>query len=54
MFMTLVIIHELGHFLAAKKSGVQVKEFGIGLPPKALKLWTDKSGTDYTLNWIPL
>lgn len=29
MFMLLVIIHELGHFWAAKKSGVKIKEFGI-------------------------
>ncbi|MFZ2150722.1 MAG: site-2 protease family protein [Candidatus Absconditicoccaceae bacterium] len=54
MFMSLVLIHELGHFIAAKKSGVKVLEFGIGIPPKACKLWTDKSGTEYTLNWIPL
>ncbi len=54
MFMFLVIIHELGHFWAAKKSGVKVKEFGIWIPPKICTLWKDKSGTEYTLNWIPL
>lgn len=54
MFMLLVIIHELGHFWAAKKSGVKVKEFGIWIPPKICTMWTDKSGTEYTLNWIPL
>jgi len=52
--MFLVIIHELGHFIAAKKSWVKVLEFGIGIPPKAFKLWTDKSGTEYTINRIPL
>lgn len=52
--MVLVILHELGHFWAAKKSGVKVKEFGIGMPPKVCTLWTDKSGTEYTLNRIPL
>jgi regulator of sigma E protease len=52
--MFLVVIHELGHFIAAKKSGVKVLEFGIGIPPKAFKLWTDKSGTEYTVNRIPL
>ncbi len=52
--MFLVIIHELGHFIAAKKSGVKVLEFGIGIPPKAFKIWTDKSGTEYTINRIPL
>ncbi|MDD3263061.1 MAG: site-2 protease family protein [Candidatus Absconditabacteria bacterium] len=54
MFMGLVLIHELGHFIAAKKSGVKVLEFGIGIPPKICKLRTDKSGTEYTLNLIPL
>ncbi|HMT01624.1 MAG TPA: site-2 protease family protein, partial [Candidatus Absconditabacterales bacterium] len=54
LFMFLVIIHELGHFFAAKKSGVKVLEFGVGIPPKICTLWTDKSGTEYTLNAIPL
>lgn len=52
--MFLVFIHELWHFWAAKKAGVKVKEFGIGIPPKAISLHTDASGTEYTLNWIPL
>jgi membrane-associated protease RseP (regulator of RpoE activity) len=54
MFMTLIILHELGHFRAAKKTGVKVNEFGIGLPPKICTLRKDKSGTKYTLNRIPL
>lgn len=54
MFMGLVLIHELGHFISAKKSGVKVLEFGIGIPPKVCKLRTDKSWTEYTLNLIPL
>lgn len=54
LFMFLVIIHELGHFFAAKKTGVQVLEFGLGIPPKVATLWKDKSGTEYTLNAIPL
>ncbi len=52
--MFLVIIHELGHFFAAKKTGVQVLEFGLGIPPKVATLWKDKSWTEYTLNAIPL
>lgn len=48
----LVLIHELGHYIAAKRSGVIVEEFGIGYPPKAIKLFTWQ-GTDFTLNWIP-
>lgn len=48
----LVIIHEIGHFLAAKWAGVTVEEFGLGYPPKARKLFR-KWDTDFTLNWIP-
>jgi regulator of sigma E protease len=48
-----VIIHEIGHFVAAKTVGITILEFGIGLPPRMVKLFTYK-GTDYTLNWIPL
>jgi len=48
----LVIIHELGHFFAAKWSKVKVDEFGIGYPPKAFKLFTWR-GTNFTVNWIP-
>lgn len=48
----LVIIHELGHFFTAKWAKVKTDEFGLGYPPKAIKLfrWLD---TDFTLNWIP-
>ncbi len=48
-----VIIHELGHFLAAKAVGITILEFGIGMPPKMLRLFR-LGGTDYTLNWLPL
>lgn len=54
LFLFLVLIHELGHFILAKKTWVQVLEFGMGIPPKIATLWTDKSGTEYTLNAIPL
>lgn len=54
LFMFLVLIHELGHYIAARKSGVKVMEFGIGIPPKVCTLRKDKHGTAYTLNWIPL
>jgi membrane-associated protease RseP (regulator of RpoE activity) len=54
MFMGLVLIHEIGHFITAKRSGVKVLEFGICIPPKVCTLRTDKSGTKYTLNLIPL
>lgn len=53
LFVCLVIVHEFGHFKAARKNGVEVEEFGIGFPPKA-KTLTRKNGTEYTLNWLPL
>lgn len=49
----LILIHELGHYLAAKKFGVKVEEFGIGLPPKALTLGK-RGETEFTLNWLPI
>lgn len=48
----LVLIHELGHFLVARKAGVTVEEFGFGLPPRAATVFHWR-GTDFTLNWIP-
>lgn len=54
----LVVIHELGHGLVAKRHGVIVEEFGVGFPPKA---WSKKVpnsilGKDvvYSVNWLPL
>ncbi len=48
----LVFIHELGHFVAARKNGVKVDEFGLGIPPRA---WGKKVGeTIYSLNWLPI
>lgn len=49
----LVLVHELGHFLAARRWGIKVEEFGIGYPPRAMTLFTDKHGTKYSLNWLP-
>ncbi len=48
----LVFVHELGHFLAARKLGVRVEEFGIGFPPRAIG--RQHKGTMYSLNWVPL
>lgn len=53
LFTVLIVIHELGHFAAAKFFKVKVEEFGVGLPPKALTMWK-KGETEYTLNWLPL
>lgn len=47
----LVLLHEFGHFLMAKRAGIGVEEFGFGLPPRA---WGKKiKDTIYSLNWLP-
>jgi regulator of sigma E protease len=52
LFAALVITHEAGHFIAAKRNGIDVEEFGIGFPPK---IWGKKVGeTLYSINLIPL
>jgi len=48
----LVLVHELGHFISARKLGVGVEEFGIGFPPRMLKI--KRKGIIYSINWIPL
>ncbi|MBU2036885.1 site-2 protease family protein [Patescibacteria group bacterium] len=48
----LVFVHELGHFLAAKKTGMRVEEFGFGFPPRLVSV--KKGETIYSLNLIPL
>lgn len=49
----LVIVHEFGHFLAARKSGMTVEEFGVGFPPRVFS-WKSKKGTTWSVNAIPL
>lgn len=48
-----VFIHELGHFTAARMVGITILEFGIGLPPRMLRIGI-RNGVEYTLNWLPL
>lgn len=47
----LILVHEFGHFIVAKKSGIRVDEFGLGFPPKIIS--KKFGGTLYTLNMIP-
>lgn len=52
LFLVLIVIHEFGHFIAAKSLGVRVNEFAIGFGPKLFsKKWGE---TKYALNLIPL
>lgn len=52
VLFVLVLVHEFGHFLAARKSGMRVDEFGIGFPPRLFS-WR-RSETLFSLNAIPL
>ncbi len=54
VFTFIVFVHEMGHFLTARFTGMKVEEFGIGIPPKAKSLGKDKKWTEYTLNWLPI
>ncbi|HXF64321.1 MAG TPA: RIP metalloprotease RseP [Caldilineaceae bacterium] len=48
----LVFFHELGHYWVARRNGIVVEEFGMGYPPRLVKLFR-YDGTDFTLNLIP-
>jgi len=66
----LVFVHELGHFLTARRFGIRAEEFGFGFPPRACGLYKNDQGkwkfvwgakevcdcptTVYSLNWIPM
>ncbi len=51
VLLVLIIVHEFGHFIVAKRAGIRVDEFGIGFPPK---LFGKRYGeTEYTLNALP-
>src|SRR3989344_4698018 len=52
ILLVLVLVHEFGHFIVARKSGIKVEEFGFGFPPK---LFSFKKGeTKYSFNALPL
>jgi regulator of sigma E protease len=52
LFLT-ILLHEVGHFIAARLMKVRVEEFGIGFPPRMLVLG-ERNGIKYTLNWLPI
>jgi regulator of sigma E protease len=52
ILLALVIVHEFGHFIAAKLTGMRVDEFAFGFPPR---IWSTKKGeTEYSFNALPL
>ncbi len=52
ILLVLVLVHEFGHFLAAKKFGMRVDEFGFGFPPKIFGV--KKGETEYSFNLLPI
>ncbi|MCL2737448.1 MAG: site-2 protease family protein, partial [Alphaproteobacteria bacterium] len=48
-----VLVHELGHYWAARFSGVKINAFSIGFGPALLR-WTDRRGTVWKISAIPL
>lgn len=48
-----IFVHELGHFLAARRRGIVVERFSIGFGPKIFG-WKGKDGVEYRLSWLPL
>ena len=52
IFSILVIAHEWGHFIVARRNGVKVDEFGVGFPPRAFG--RKVKGTLYSINWLPI
>lgn len=53
LFIGLILIHEWGHFIAARRGGVDIEEYGIFFPPRLYKKRM-KGGWDFTINLIPL
>ncbi|OIP78416.1 MAG: hypothetical protein AUK16_00340 [Parcubacteria group bacterium CG2_30_44_11] len=52
VLFALVLVHEWGHFIAAKKTGMRVDEFGIGFPPRLFSF--KKNETEYSFNALPI
>jgi regulator of sigma E protease len=53
LFIGLVVVHEFGHFIIARRNGVEVEEFGIFFPPRLYKRKT-KNGWIFSINALPL
>lgn len=53
LFIVLILVHEWGHYYLARRNKVEVEEFGLGFPPRAIGKKT-KSGMILSLNWLPL
>ena len=54
VFSLMVLIHEWGHFIVARKNGVFVEEFALGMGPKIVGHTSKKTGTLYSWRLIPM
>jgi regulator of sigma E protease len=54
MLSVLVVLHEYGHFLLARRNGVRVNDFAVGFGPTLAKWTSPRSGTNYRINLLPL
>lgn len=56
LFVGLVVVHEFGHFIMARRNGIEVEEFGIGFPPRiwAKKVKDKKGHYEFSINLLPL
>ena len=54
MLSVLVVLHELGHFIVARRNGVYVTDFAVGMGPTLVKWTSPRSGTHYRINAFPI
>ncbi len=54
MLSVLIVLHEAGHFVMARRNGVRVNDFAVGFGPTLLKWTSPRSGTNYRLNALPI
>ena len=54
MLSVLVVLHELGHFVLARRNGVRVNEFAVGMGPRLLGWTSPRTGTTYSLRALPI
>ena len=52
VLFVLILVHEWGHYFAAKRTGMRVDEFGIGFPPKLFGI--KRGETEYVINALPI
>ena len=54
MLSILVVLHEFGHFLLARRNGVRINEFSVGMGPRLLGWRSPRTGTEYSLRLLPI